>query len=96
MFSGCANTDSDGDYGAWSDGMTVKGRNILITNNTIINPSDVGIAYFGGANTVISNNIGKDHSRELWRVWGDNPPSLGYCGYIGYSDHRQYHHQRGR
>ncbi len=54
---GCANTDSDGDYGAWSDGMTVKGPNLLITNNTIINPSDVGIAYFGGANTVISNNI---------------------------------------
>ena len=54
--SGCANTDSDGDYGGWSDGMTVEGRNILITNNTIINPSDIGIVSFGGANTIISNN----------------------------------------
>jgi hypothetical protein len=56
---GCANTDSDGDYGGWSDGMTVEGRNLLITNNTIINPSDIGIVSFGGANTIISNNTVK-------------------------------------
>jgi hypothetical protein len=57
----CANTDSDsdGDWGTWSDGMTVGGRNLLITNNTIIDPSDVGIVSFGGANTIISNNIVK-------------------------------------
>jgi hypothetical protein len=54
---GCASLDSDGDYGAWSDGMTVKGPNILITNNIIINPSDIGIVSFGGANMIISNNV---------------------------------------
>ena len=55
--SGCANTDNDGDYGGWSDGMTVEGRNVLITNNTIINPSDIGIVSFGGQDTIIANNI---------------------------------------
>jgi len=54
--SGCVNTDNDGDYGGWSDGMTVAGPNILITNNTVINPSDIGIVSFGGKNTIISNN----------------------------------------
>lgn len=55
--SGCANTDNDGDDGGWSDGITVEGRNVLITNNTIINPSDVGIVFFGGQDTIIANNI---------------------------------------
>ena len=53
---GCANTDDDGDYGAWSDGMTIEGSNVTISNNTVINPSDVGIVTFGGKNTVITNN----------------------------------------
>ncbi|MBU1935317.1 hypothetical protein KKF04_04635 [Patescibacteria group bacterium] len=54
---GCKNTDDDGDYGGWSDGMTVEGRNIQIINNTIINPSDIGIVLFGGKGTIIANNI---------------------------------------
>ena len=54
--SGCTNTDDDGDYGAWSDGMTIEGSDVTITNNTVINPSDVGIVSFGGKNTVIANN----------------------------------------
>jgi hypothetical protein len=53
---GCANTDDDGDYGGWSDGMTVEGPNILITNNTVINPADIGIVTFGGRNTIITDN----------------------------------------
>lgn len=54
--AGCANTDDDGDYGSWSDGMTVEGDNLLITNNLVINPSDIGIVSFGGKNMIISNN----------------------------------------
>ena len=54
---GCENTDNDGDYGGWSDGMTVEGRNIQIINNTVINPSDIGIVTFGGKGTIIANNI---------------------------------------
>ncbi len=57
--SGCANTDNDGDDGAWSDGITAKGNNVHITNNTIINPSDVGIVTFGGKDSIIANNIVK-------------------------------------
>lgn len=57
--SGCANTDDDGDYGGWSDGMTLEGSGITVTNNTVINPSDIGIVTFGGKNTVISNNVVK-------------------------------------
>lgn len=55
--AGCANTDDDGDYGSWSDGMTVEGDNLLITNNLVINPSDIGIVSFGGKNMIISNNV---------------------------------------
>ena len=56
---GCANTDDDGDYGGWSDGMTIEGSGVTITNNTVINPSDIGIVTFGGKNTIISNNVVK-------------------------------------
>lgn len=54
--AGCAYTDNDGDIGAWSDGITLFGPDHKIINNTIIDPSDVGVAFFGGQNTVISNN----------------------------------------
>ena len=54
--SGCALTDNDEPKGGWSDGITFSGPNHTITGNTIINPSDVGIVFFGGRNTVISGN----------------------------------------
>ena len=54
--SGCALTDNDEGSGCWSDGITLSGPGHLVTNNTVINPSDIGIVYFGGKNTIISNN----------------------------------------
>jgi parallel beta-helix repeat protein len=54
--AGCAYTDNDGDKTGWSDGMTIFGPAHTITDNTVIDPSDVGIVYFGGKNTIISNN----------------------------------------
>ena len=54
--AGCAMTDDDGDTLGWSDGITLLGPGHTVMNNTIINPSDVGIVFFGGKNTVISNN----------------------------------------
>ncbi len=54
--AGCSMTDDDGDATAWADGITLHGPGHMVTNNTIINPSDVGIVFFGGKNTVISNN----------------------------------------
>jgi len=53
---GCANTDMDGDYGGWSDGITMAGPGHKIINNTIINPSDIGIVHFGGKDTIIAGN----------------------------------------
>jgi len=53
---GCTNTDPDGDYGGWSDGITLFGPDQTVNNNTVINPSDIGIVFFGGKNTTISNN----------------------------------------
>ncbi len=53
---GCP-TVSDGDVGEWTDGITLNGPGHIVTNNIIINPSDVAIAFFGGKNTVISNNV---------------------------------------
>jgi len=54
--SGCSLTDNDGDTGGWSDGITFSGPAHTIRNNTVIDPSDVGIVFFGGKNTVIANN----------------------------------------
>lgn len=54
--TGCAVTDPDEPLTAWSDGITFEGPGNLVTNNTIINPSDIGIVTFGGRDTVISNN----------------------------------------
>ena len=53
---GCALTDNDGDAGGWSDGITLFGPAHSVINNTIINPSDVGIVYFGGKDTFIAGN----------------------------------------
>jgi len=57
--SGCTNTDNDGDYGGWSDGITMVGPGHKIIDNTIINPSDVGVVTFGGQDVTIANNIFK-------------------------------------
>lgn len=54
--TGCAFTDNDGDRFGWSDGITLFGPSQTVENNTIVDPSDVGIVYFGGKNTTIRNN----------------------------------------
>ena len=46
-----------GTKGSWADGITSYGPGLNITNNTVINPSDVGIVFFGGKNTKIMGNI---------------------------------------
>ena len=53
---GCALTDADGDQGGWSDGITLFGPAHRVLDNTIINPSDIGIVHFGGRDTLISGN----------------------------------------
>ena len=53
---GCSPTDNDEALGAWADGITFTGPGHLVTGNTIINPSDIGITLFGGVDTVISYN----------------------------------------
>ncbi|MFN2145091.1 MAG: hypothetical protein ACK2T7_07040 [Anaerolineales bacterium] len=53
---GCTSTDPDNEEYDWSDGMTLIGPAHLIENNTVINPSDIGIVHFGGRNMVIRNN----------------------------------------
>lgn len=54
--SGCTPTESDEGLGDWSDGITFTGPGHVITGNIIINPSDVGIVFFGGKDTVIVDN----------------------------------------
>jgi len=53
---GCVNTDSDGNYGGWSVGITLAGPGNRLLNNTIINQSDIGIVHFGGEDVTIANN----------------------------------------
>jgi parallel beta-helix repeat protein len=53
---GCEQTDPDELIGDWADGITFEGPGHTITGNTILDASDVGIVFFGGRDTVISNN----------------------------------------
>jgi len=54
----CARTDLDNEaIGGWSDGITFTGPEHLILGNTIENPSDVGIAFFGGRETIVRDNL---------------------------------------
>jgi hypothetical protein len=57
--AGCALTDNDGDQTGWSDGITLFGPGQTVKENTIIDPSDVGIVFFGGKDTVIADNTVK-------------------------------------
>jgi parallel beta-helix repeat protein len=54
--AGCALSDNDEAFMGYSDGITFVGPGHLITGNTITDPSDIGIVFFGGRNTVISGN----------------------------------------
>jgi parallel beta-helix repeat protein len=56
LYQACESTDPDEPEADWSDGITFEGPDQIITGNTIVNPSDVGIVFFGGRNTRISNN----------------------------------------
>jgi hypothetical protein len=53
---GCTPSENDEGIGDWSDGITFNGPGFLITGNTITDPSDVGIVFFGGKNTIIMSN----------------------------------------
>lgn len=52
----CAIVDNDGDSWSWADGMTVGGPDLVVRDNQIFNPSDVGIVTFGGKGQKITNN----------------------------------------
>jgi hypothetical protein len=53
---GCAMTETDDPVGAWSDGITFMGPAHRLTNNLIMDASDVGMVSFGGRDILISDN----------------------------------------
>ena len=53
---GCELTDPDESVGAWADGITFSGWNNTVTNNTVINASDIGIVCFSCLDTTIAGN----------------------------------------
>lgn len=54
--AGCTPTENDEGVGDWADGITFLGPAHVISGNVVVDPSDVGIVFFGGKDTVISNN----------------------------------------
>jgi hypothetical protein len=54
--AGCAQIDDEEGVGDWSDGITFDGPAHQILNNTVVNPTDIGIVFFGGRLTVIRGN----------------------------------------
>jgi hypothetical protein len=53
---GCSSIDPDNEYGDWSDGITFDGPGHLVMGNSVTDPSDIGIVFFGGRFTVIREN----------------------------------------
>jgi hypothetical protein len=53
---GCPAADPDEGVGDWADGITFAGPDNLVVGNTVVNPSDVGIVFFGGHDTQITQN----------------------------------------
>jgi hypothetical protein len=54
--AGCAPGESDEGLGDWADGITFVGPGHVVRDNLILDASDVGIVFFGGKGTMISNN----------------------------------------
>ena len=54
--AGCTPLEADEGLGDWSDGITFTGPAHVITGNVVLDPSDVGIVFFGGKGTIIANN----------------------------------------
>ena len=53
---GCTMTETDDPIGDWSDGITFIGPAHQLTNNLIMDASDVGMVSFGGRDILIQNN----------------------------------------
>ena len=54
---GCVSSDQTDEDSDWADGITFSGPDQLVSGNIVFDASDAGIAFFGGENTVISNNF---------------------------------------
>jgi len=54
---GCAPTENDDGLGDFSDGITFTGPGHNVIGNMVYDASDIGIVFFGGKSTVISNNV---------------------------------------
>ena len=52
----CTMSDPDDPIGAWSDGITFVGPAHQLTNNLVMDASDIGIVSFGGRDITIANN----------------------------------------
>ena len=79
----CAQTDPDNEEADWSDGITFVGPANTIQGNTVINPSDVGIVFFGGHQTIIRDNFVETTSGNhgAFAGIGIHPWILGDVGY---------------
>lgn len=79
---GCTMTDPDDPIGAWSDGITFVGPAHQLTNNLIMDASDVGIVSFGGRDILIADNTIRarpgNHGMFAGILMGPN--SLGLIG----------------
>jgi hypothetical protein len=53
---GCKLTDPDEPVSAWADGITFVGPAHKLTNNLIMDASDIGIVSFGGRDILIADN----------------------------------------
>ncbi|MFN2144610.1 MAG: hypothetical protein ACK2T7_04620 [Anaerolineales bacterium] len=88
---GCQLEDNDGDpVGAWADGMTFIGPDHKITNNLVMDASDIGITYFGGRNVLISNNtvMARSGNHGMFGGIAVGPNTLGDIGGLEISNNQ--------
>jgi hypothetical protein len=78
-YPGCQPTEDDDPVGSWSDGITFIGPAHQLTNNLIMDPSDVGIVSFGGRDIVIADNtiLAREGNHGMFAGIAMHPGQLG-------------------
>ena len=86
----CELTDSDDPVGAWGDGITYLGPAHRLTNNLVMDASDIGMVSFGGRDVFISNNtiLARPGNHGMFAGIAMHPNTLGDIGGLEISKNR--------
>ncbi len=87
---GCELTDPDDPVSAWGDGITYVGPAHQLTNNLVMDASDIGMVSFGGRDVLISNNtiMARPGNHGMFAGIAMHPNTLGDIGGLEVSNNQ--------